>query len=158
MIFIGIDPGKQGAIAALDFTLVGRKPILFAGSINHGKDYNIPDMVELLKHFKPRDPLVVIERATARPGQGVVSMFTFGKGYGIWLGILAALGIPYQVVHPSVWTKRMLLGSSGAGKNRGVQIARQLFPQWQPKTKKEEGYADAILLAEYAHRISKGQG
>jgi hypothetical protein len=64
--------------------------------------------------------------------------------------------IPFQVIHSRTWTKLMLLGASGEGKERAVSVAQHLFPQWQPKLKKELEYCDSILLAEYGRRLKGG--
>lgn len=38
------------------------------------------------------------------PGQGVSSMFAFGKGFGIIIGILTANDIEINLVPPQKWT------------------------------------------------------
>jgi len=151
MIFIGIDPGKSGAVARLNDGNI---------SINatpcNDKEYDIKAMINLLHScIIGHKVFAVIERAQAMPGQGVVSMFEFGRGYGIWLALLSALDIPYQVVHSRVWTKQLLAGSPGEGKERNIAAAKRLFPSWQPKLKKDLLLCDALLLAEYARRIYK---
>ena len=150
--YIGIDPGKQGGLGVV----ADGESVVFPTPMA-GKDYDIGAMRVILKKLSHIWVFAVIERASARPGQGVVSMFEFGRGYGIWLGLLAALEIPYQVVHPSTWTKAMLKGAPGEGKERAYLVARKLFPKWQPKKKKERQLADALLLAEYARRINQGK-
>jgi crossover junction endodeoxyribonuclease RuvC len=149
MIFIGIDVGKAGALARLtaDRTLcVEPTPV-------KDKEYDIHAMYTMLHSCAALDQtFCVIERAQAMPGQGVVSMFEFGKGYGLWLALLSALNIPYQVVHSRVWTKELLAGSPGEGKDRNIAAAKALFPSWEPKLKKDLEHCDAILLAEYARR------
>jgi crossover junction endodeoxyribonuclease RuvC len=104
----------------------------------------------------------VIEMAMAMPGQGVTSMFNFGKGYGLWLLALTVSQIPFQIVHSRVWTRIILGGSphidkKKKDKGRSFQTARRMFPQWQPKLKKEYQYCDSILLAEYARRNHEGR-
>lgn len=151
MTFVGIDPGKSGALAKI----VHDEMYVYPTPVKNG-EYDIPGMTMLLVGcMSERITFCVIERAQAMPGQGVVSMFEFGKGYGIWLALLSALVIPYQVVHSRVWTKQLLAGSPGEGKDRNVNAAKHLFPSWVPRFKKEEAYCDAILLAEYARRIGK---
>jgi len=161
MMYIGIDPGKKGSVTRIDpkgkITVVPT-PLL-------DKDYHIGGMVDILKDFSveyderdfPKDDesFCIIERSQAMPGQGVVSMFEFGRGYGIWLGILETLEIPYQIIHSRTWTKQMLKGAPGEGKARAVSVASRLFPEWKPKLKKEWEYADSILLAEYGRRLKE---
>lgn len=76
-----------------------------------------------------------------------------GRGFGIWLGILGALEIPYRTVRPSQWTKRIFSGLPGKGKERSVQFARRMFPALElvpPGCRKpRDGRADAACLAYY---------
>ncbi len=101
-MFIGIDPGLAGALAVLapDGTLQALcdTPV-FTLATSRGTTAGI-------RRARPggtTGPLcrpqshVVIEEAQAMPGQGTRSMFTIGVGFGVWLGLLAALALPpYQ--------------------------------------------------------------
>ena len=154
MKYIGIDVGKGGAVAVINGLLMNVYPTPVLN-----KEYDINRMYGLLKLCIMGDEEVfcVMEMATAMPKQGSVSMFTFGKGYGIWLGLLSALEIKYQIVHPRTWTKHLFEGAPGKDKERGVLLAQRLFPIWQPRLKKDWLLADAILLATYAQRIHSGK-
>lgn len=145
--FIGIDPGKQGAMAVI----TDEKTEVFITPCS--PDYDIWKMHMTLKTYSSSKTFAVLERAQAMPGQGTVSMFEFGRGYGLWLALLTVNYIPFQVVHARTWTKSLLEGSPGEGKQRNLAAALKLFPKWHPTKKKEEGYSDALLLAEYARRI-----
>ena len=149
--FIGIDPGKCGSMAVL----TPKKTLLFSTPCK--PDYDIWKMNMNLKDFAHATTFAVLERAQAMPGQGVVSMFEFGKGYGIWLTLLNINYISYVIVHSSVWTREMLAGAPGEGKERNFLAARKLFPYWNPKMKKEYQYCDSLLLASYAKRICKNE-
>jgi hypothetical protein len=155
MIYLGIDAGKMGAVAKLTVDGV----LTVTPTPIKAKEYDIHGMYELLQSCtsKIEPSFCVIERAQSMPGQGVTSCFTFGFGYGLWLALLSALNIPYQVVHSRVWTKELLAGSPGEGKERNVAAAKALFPSWQPKLKKDLEVCDAILLAEYARRKYRGE-
>ena len=150
MKVIGIDPGLGGAVAVVNdrtFQDMASCPIIKA----KGKSlYDEQAMANLLKvSFEVN--LVVLERVHFIHGQGGVSSFTFGTGYGIWLGILAALKIPYMLVTPQRWQKAMLDGGSGDTKVRAVMTANRLFPELHLK-KSEHGKADALLMAIYGTR------
>ena len=54
-----------------------------------------------------RGPSAMIEQVHSMPKQGVASSFKFGRHYGFLLGVLTALGIPYQTVTPQKWQKAM---------------------------------------------------
>ncbi len=140
-IYVGIDPGRTGAVAkiledSIDFT--------------DAEGVNLKFLGEYLKLFC--DVFVCIERAQAMPGQGTVSMFHYGQNYGEYLGMLKAMGIPYQEVRPQTWKKEF--GLIHADKSRSIQVACQLFPQCahELKLKKHHGRAEALLLSEFARR------
>ena len=96
-----------------------------------------------------------IERAQAMPKQGVTSMFNYGKGFGLWLGLLIGIGIPYTLVSPRSWRKIMMLDMA---KDKGASLlrAKQLFPgcTHQLQLVKDHNKAEALLIAAYGQRIS----
>jgi len=159
MTFLGIDPGKKGSIAIIDSdrTMIKLVPVPVI-KIKKGHDYDIAEMKHMLSEITTLNEvgICVIEKAQAMPGQGVTSMFTIGKGYGIWLGLLTAIGIPFIEISPRVWTRRLLIGVGGEGKERNYKASRQLFPEWQVKFKYEHEWCDSLLLAEYA-RLTYGR-
>lgn len=148
--YIGIDPGKSGAVAFMDGDdlRVFDAPML-------GKDYAEQEMVALLRCVGPVK--AAIERQQARPEQGRTAMFTIGLGYGMWRGILASLGIPYDVVEPTAW-KRVVGLPAGSKKPASVGMAQRLFPASAdlftgPRGGQKDGRAEAALIAEYRRRI-----
>ena len=161
MIFIGIDPGLTGAIAALrqDGGIAGLwdAPILTVKKNKATRhELNIADMVEILKTLPALHDaqalVAAVERVSSMPGQGVASSFSFGKGFGIWLGILSALGIPYDLVHPVRW-KKLMLDGMGKDKDASRIRAKELFgSQVDLSLKKHHGRADALLIAEWRRR------
>jgi len=89
---------------------------------------------------------VVIEESQSMPGQGVRSYFTIGLGFGVWLGILSALGLAYTRVRPAVWKRHLGLTSD---KGQARLRAQQLFAQADLRLRKHHGRAEALLLAHY---------
>ena len=161
MTLIGIDPGLSGAVAVLardehDFKLASSvsTPTL---SIMKGKstkrDYQIAAMRELLlsaqSYLLPCH--AILEKVHAMPGNGATSMFSFGRGLGVWEGLLTALEIPYTLVAPQTWQKAML-GDMTKDKEASRLRAQQLFPTLDLSKKSDHGRADALLLAEYGRR------
>jgi crossover junction endodeoxyribonuclease RuvC len=152
-IFIGIDSGLHGGVAVVNssFNVLGLEdtPTVSAG----GKTlYDIGGMCDVLRRFAlPGDALVIVESVSARPGQGVSSMFSLGRGLGLWQGIIAALAIPSREVHPATWTKKVLAGTPGQGKARVVDFVSKMFPAAElvPEgcRKPRDGRADALALA-----------
>lgn len=161
MMVMGIDPGIGGGVVALsqdgflDYAL--RTPVIKDKSKRH---YDIPGMVAAITDASDRtdDLLVAIEKVGAMPRDGRVGAFSFGKGYGIWLGILGARSIPYLEVMPQRWQGRMLAGlpRGPQTKTSAVQRCKALFPTLPIKVKADWGMADAALIAEYARQIKHG--
>jgi hypothetical protein len=122
-------------------------------------------MVRILRALcSGKDVMVVIEKVNAMPGtgaggerqsMGATSAFNFGMGYGEWLGILAALEIPHQQVHPATW-KKIMMTDCTKEKDASRVKAMQLFPQSAKDLtrKKDHGRADALLMAGWALRVS----
>ena len=93
----------------------------------------------------------VIERVSSSPQQGVCSAFSMGEGLGVWLGVLATLGIPVRWVPPRVWKKAVGL-QVGADKESSRAAALRLFPSCAEslRRKKDHGRAEALLIGWYA--------
>lgn len=155
-VIVGIDPGKTGAMAILfdDGTatfhdvprikLKGKdKPSwgLWARSWRMALDFALPDMI-------------VIEDVSARPGQGVTSMFTFGRTLGFVHGLVASTtSCPIHFVTPSVWKARLGLLNSSKGASR--EKCANLYPSTavQLSRVKDDGRAEAALLAHYGRKF-----
>jgi crossover junction endodeoxyribonuclease RuvC len=154
MIYLGVDPGLDGAMAVLGLTentvLVYDTPTLVIKGRGLKRQYHATVMAERLRPIT-RDALALIERVHAMPKQGVRSMHTLGVGCGLWEGMLAALAIPYEYVTPQRWKKTMLDGQ-GKDKDAARFKAQALFPQIELHLKKHDGRADALLIAEFARR------
>ena len=148
---LGIDPGKTGAVCAMhaDGPDVRRFP-------EDGDP--LETMAELMSEYYIAH--AYLERVSAMPGNGAVSMFNFGRGYGLIQGWLRGLLIPFTLVSPRVWQKELHLGCSGAdAKARSAQAAKQLFPAAElvlPRCRKpHDGMVDALLIAEWGRRNTK---
>lgn len=151
----GIDTGLHGAIVCIDGKNV---TILDTPIMANGKgknDYDIAAMRVALIELAP--DRILLERAQAMPGQGTVSMFTTGMGYGIWKGLIGGLQIPLQLIHPRVWQKLMFVGCNGDTKDISYQVGSSLYPQIAgqlkgPRGGLKDGRCDALMIAEYGRR------
>ena len=156
-VWVGIDPGLTGAVALIhgESPLGGVIEIFDApiAVVKKGKKKQgvpLPDeMARIFYGIRDYNPIVYIEQVHAMRKQGVTSMFNFGMGYGMWIGILAALSIPYQLVTPQRWKKEMMHGMVTAEKDASLVQAKRLFPQVaeQLQRKKDDGRAEALLIA-----------
>jgi len=142
-IFIGIDPGQKGGIGVITDNNKFTYP------------YSAETLIEVLRKAAQEGNIsTCVEKVGAMPGQGVVSMFSFGKSAGFIEGVLQAFGIPYQLILPQTWKKEFSLNKS---KDKSVEVCKRLFPGVNllatPRCKKEhDGMAEALLMAEYARR------
>lgn len=142
MIYIGIDPGKDGAMAVITPTGEYIVPFSLDG-------YNLE-----LRCLGAGDACCCLERVGAMPGQGVTSMFKFGENFGFIQGLLTAFSIPYELVTPQKWKREF--GVTG-DKNSSIDVCKRLFPgvslRRTDRCKKDhDGMAEALLMAEYARR------
>jgi len=145
-LYIGIDPGKSGAIAFIpEF---GEPWYIKCDGTYHDQAEAVRDAVEELGVF---NPFAFIEKVHAMPGQGVTSMFNFGKSAGALEMLLCALKIPFEHVTPQKWQKALGCQTKG-DKNVSKAKAQQLFPD----LKVIHANADALLIAEYCRRERKG--
>lgn len=146
MVYVGIDPGKSGALAYMDAE--GNTDVMpFSES-----GYKF--MLGYLAENNKGNIRCCIERVNAMPGQGVTGMFNFGKNYGWVLGLLDAYAIPYEAVLPKKWKAEF--GLTG-DKTSSIEVCKRLFPRVSllptERCKKDnDGMAEALLMAEYARR------
>ena len=150
---IGIDPGKDGGVAMMADGVVLECMVMPDSTNGIFRLLNGNDSLE----FFGAD-LCVLELVHAMPGQGVVSMFSFGKHYGEIIGVLTALSIPYQLVTPQRWKKVVLEGLNWKGdKEAAVRYVQAKYPDLElPKNKKKRsGIADAICIAEFGRLQNK---
>jgi len=158
MIWLGVDPGLDGAIGVLrddDTLAVHDIPTLKVGSagkrvVDHAALATLLDGM----HRDAAPQLAAIEAVASSSQQGVASAFAFGDGYGILKGALAAHFVPLRFVTPVAW-KRALRIPAGSDKDMSRRRASELFPRftvlWQ--LKKHDGRAEAALIAWYARDL-----
>ena len=146
--WVGIDPGKSGAMAVIwrDKTL---QPTLipYTGPLCYKANFDD------LATYGVR---IVVERLFARPGKlsSAKANFELGRCMGELETMLAMVGLPFQEVTPQAWQKEF--GISG-DKQTHIDCVKRLFPGVSLKRSEKcvkdfDGYADALLMAEYARR------
>lgn len=154
MIYVGIDPGQRGGLSAIN----EENEIIFCLPMSND---NLINSFENLKEYSESlnvGIVACIEKVSAMPGQGVTSMFNFGKGAGFIEGVLSSFKIPYQLVPPNAWKKSFSLLHKG--KKDSIAVCKQLFPSANllPNSrcrKDSDGMAESLLLAYYAKRKLK---
>lgn len=150
MIYIGIDPGKNGGIAVMH--KISENGALWTSAYTYSEDTVLRVAKECAELGEPIK--CVLEKVNAMPGQGVTSMFNFGMNFGFIQGVLSANEISYELVPPQKWKKEF---SVTGDKNTSIQVAKRLFPTINLKAterckKEHDGMAEALLMAEYARR------
>jgi len=149
---IGIDPGISGAIVVLREEGHRRfLPVAFLRmpAVKVGKSSRV-DCPAVARFLSPYGICpAYIENVHAMPGQGSVSMFTFGHAAGAVAGVVGALMLPLTLVTPQGWKKRADL--IGTDKDASRSRAIQLWPDWAVLSKKGAGqaFADAALIAAF---------
>lgn len=111
--FCGIDPGFSGGISII----VGKNifsykmPIIKIESKVCGKKkiktvYDLISIRAIFNKHLDKNSIVVLEKVSSRPGEGTVSSFNFGRGYGNIEGLITGLlGISVVEITPAKWKK-----------------------------------------------------
>ncbi len=154
--YVGIDPGLTGALAVV----VTGGPETEArvwdtptAKVSRGYEYLVASMHELLQLPEGAEIVAAVEQGIAMPRQSSSSTFKTGRGIGLWEGLLAGMGIPYEMVTVHRW-KAALGIAKGADKATSRVLAQRLFPQLadQFARVKDDGRAEAILIALWLRR------
>lgn len=158
MRLMAIDPGLLGAWCVVDsehpekLLAVGGMPTVKHPS-GRGRAIHKEGIVKVVVDNSP--DMIALEQQFVISGQGLKSAFTTGYGMGLLDMMVSTLCIPATVITAQEWTKHMLAGSTGDGKERAVSVARALYPN-EPHLCKSNGRADAICIARYI--LAKNSG
>ena len=143
-IVIGIDPGKKGGIAVFTDNM-------YVHIFNEEEFINIAHLVG-----DSNIPVYVyIEEVHAMPGQGVTSMFNFGRNFGWTVGVFEGNNCIVRYVTPQKWKKYFNLLKQD--KKASIAKAKELYPDVNllptPRSKVDsDGMAESLLICEYGRR------
>jgi hypothetical protein len=149
----GIDPGLTGAIAVLLDGEAGQVIDMPTRKVGDWGEVDAQQLALFLRDQRAAHPgayvSACIEKVGARPADGGTSAFRFGETAGKIKGALESLGIPYSRAIPAVWKRHM--GLIGTDKDAARLLAIRRFPAAAHllQRKKDNGRADALLLALY---------
>lgn len=162
---IGIDPGLTGALAMIGpdgLEAVADIPTCVKGTIAKVRnEVNGAGLSQLLREWvngHADEVLIVIERVSSMPGQGVATMMSLGDTVGCIRGVVQARGYPLCWTEPQTWKKALRLTAPKCeNKNERQRMAKelvraravQLYPQAELARKKDHNRAEAILIARY---------
>jgi hypothetical protein len=165
MNFLGIDPGKSGGLAILDYE--GRVIELTRMPKVRGEDEidEVGVWQWISRHLTaPVKCVVWIEKVSGYIGNAHTgsSMFEFGVSYGgLRMAVVAAQGYGHNEVLPQDWQRYLGIEprrkkkgtykgeSKPAFKGRLKAFAQRLYPD----VKVENATADALLIALYGKRV-----
>lgn len=174
MAWIGIDPGKKGAIVR-----IGRKVHSWAMPLTPDGDIDIKELCSIFDTFTSRDKIAV-ELIHSIYGTGKGSMFTMGRGLGNIEAALVCSGLSFTFVRPPDWQSRMWIDKDEVWiKQKGkkdkrdtkatsLNAARRLYPKMdfryadnetpgrgKQRTSIHDGLVDALLIANYSKNYIK---
>lgn len=154
MLFVGIDPGVSGGLAAIDDAgeVVLARPLRDAGRW---------DVLEFLRDCKAYDKTVAfVERVGVHKGEGPLGAFTFGRQAERVEFACQVMRIPFDLVDPKTW--QVLAGLTYPKKAKRVEkknlgkARAELLYAGQSLTI-THALADALLIAEACRRNMRGQ-
>lgn len=163
MIYIGIDNGLSGGLAAI--MPAGEPTCLAMPTRGKAKGNEIDAsavakwMGELSIGF-PDERLTVILETPGKFSKGVQAISSMWDSYGALRAICEVLVLRHHRITPQAWQKVMLPGcKKGDTKPAALQKAKQLWPEeaflaTARSTKPHEGLIDAALIAEYGRRMN----
>ena len=146
---LAVDPGRSGAV------------VLFGiGVLEVRRDFKEEyDLVRAVSELAPTATEAIIEFVSAMPGQGVSSMFGFGKWFGMARGAIGSAGFTrdgkmgkkFIEVVPFRWQRyyRDVLKIPREVEFDSRSLCRKLIPQSEPflQRVKDHNTADALLIA-----------
>lgn len=161
-VWIGIDPGLDGALAVMAGGAVEVFPTPVAVTKGSKREYLVSSMRQLLDGVRPLfdgEVLAMVEVVAGSMAGNFSTGYKQGRGNGLWEGLLAGMCIPYELVSPVRWKGAM--GLHGQEKSGSVVLVQRMFPDLAgavtgPRGRALDGPADAVLLAEYARRRATG--
>jgi crossover junction endodeoxyribonuclease RuvC len=142
---LAIDPGLSGAVCRLG-----------GGKLELRRDFkNKQDIAFAIRDLATDVSHAVIEFVHAMPGQGVVSMFSFGRASGVADGALALClpehCAPINEVSPQRWQNffRQKFGIEKGIDFDSRALASRIFPSYTQffRRKLDHNSADSVLMA-----------
>jgi hypothetical protein len=161
MIYIGIDNGLQGALAAIGDTgeIISVIPMPTTGK-KSGNEIIPEDIVVWLQDIQElvSPDLTLVIEVPGKFSPGRMALTSMWDSFGSLRTIAATQKLRYHRVPPQRWQAKMLPGCA-AGDTKPAALARvkQLWPRYEVpllkekgKSVKHHGVPDALLIAEYA--------
>lgn len=154
--WIGIDPGLTGAVGVLNMDgslhSVVKMPVRDKSGGVVKKEVSAKGLRRVLEGLVSEGDIVLLERVSSRPEQGVAGMFSLGDSFGVVRGVVEGMGGVCVDVLPVMWRKACGV-SANSGKGGSISKARLFFDKdvarHASQSLKDHGCADALLIAWY---------
>lgn len=155
MIHIGLDVGYEGAVAAVDDNarLLGCQDL----EITRMGKFAWTEPLSLLKFIREvrdgKDACGWVEYVAPMPKLSTVSAAGMGRTHGSALAILQMAGIPFEMIAPQTWKRRLNLicepnATDSERKRKSLDLARIKFPGAECFDRAmDHNRADAALIA-----------
>jgi hypothetical protein len=155
-VYVGIDPGRKGAMAIID--VHGAIVHVFDAPLSKvdRSGYNRPlalSYAKVVAAFPERS--VAVELVSGMPTDSPQWAFNFGVGTEVWRSALSAAEVRFEEIHSNKWKARLCLPGKKSDPQAcrlAFELARQTFPNFGQYVKwvtKDSGRIDALLIAHY---------
>lgn len=152
---IGIDAGLSGGIAVYDPTKaqlvtawdmpVHKEIVDRKNKITLDDEKLDSQLADACKEYGVA--LICVEKVQSSPQMGVASAFKFGMTYGMTVRVARNNCLRVELVSPIRWKPRMMVS---ADKKTSLALARRLWGMTYFAKEKDDGKAEAAILAKYA--------
>lgn len=162
--YIGIDPGKSGAMAMIIIPDNDNEEIHFIDHSEQGVKERYQWLYDANIELVVRK--AVLESVHSLPGMSAKSNFTFGGEFYTSKALLELQDFGYDLVQPKDWQKVVGIPAKKKGVKRTsaelkklvAERATQIYPQAQlytPRGRLLDGRSDALMIAHYC-RLTYG--
>ena len=128
-MIIGIDPGIDGAVAVLtpagELVEVIDMPTLADGAKGR-RAVNAALLASVV--YRSGATKAFCELVGPRPGDGHAGAFGFGRSRGIIEGVLAAAGVPVEMIAPASWKRAAGIAPGKENKDSARSVAISRWP------------------------------
>lgn len=158
MIYVGIDPGADGAVVALSDEDVVLRARLPTRDVRGKRRLDVRALAAILHDLGGAAVVrVVVEEPSVRPGEGAQGALGVGLMHGGIRAVLDTLGLAWRDVRPQVWRAGVGLPREPDRRQRkadSITAAERLLPDldllYQRSRKPHDGTAEAALIAVWA--------
>ena len=148
-LFVGVDPGKTGAVAVVD---EHGEPQWVDDIPRIGGELDAKAFAEMLRESRNLIACAAIERTQALPQTPRSVCHSLGMSEGMALAGLLMLDVRIVRPRPAEWKRVMRIP---ADKAKAKEMAEMMFPSMKHRIRRASDHnrAEALLLADYARRM-----